>query len=139
MGIKNGDRVKVHYTGMFEDGQIFDTSRNREPLEFEVGTGQVISGFEEALLGMEVGDKKTFTIPYEKAYGTEREDLKFTVQRDILPEDVNIGDLLEVHQPDGNMFVMRVDELNDSTALLNANHPLAGKNLVFEVEIIEIS
>ncbi|MFN3691971.1 MAG: peptidylprolyl isomerase [Fervidobacterium sp.] len=139
MGIKNGDRVKVHYTGMFEDGQVFDTSRNREPLEFEVGTSQVISGFEEELLGMEIGDKKTFTIPYEKAYGPEREDLKFSVQRDVLPEDVSIGDLLEVHQPDGNMFVVRVDELNDSTALLNANHPLAGKNLVFEVEIVEIS
>lgn len=139
MSIKSGDKVKVHYTGMFENGQTFDTSKNREPLEFEVGSGQVISGFEEGLLGMEIGDKKTFTVPYEKAYGPEREDLKFSVQRDVLPEDVKVGDLLEIHQQDGNMFVVRVDELSDTVALLNANHPLAGKNLVFEVEIIEIN
>lgn len=139
MGIKSGDKVKVHYTGMFEDGQVFDSSYGRQPLEFVVGAGQVIPGFEEEILGLEVGDKKRFTIPYEKAYGPVRDDLKFSVQRNVLPEDVNVGDLLEVHQPDGNFFVVRVEELDDEVAILDANHPLAGKNLVFEVEIIEIS
>jgi FKBP-type peptidyl-prolyl cis-trans isomerase 2 len=139
MGIKSGDKVKVHYTGMFEDGQVFDSSYGRQPLEFVVGAGQVIPGFEEEILGLEVGDKKRFTIPYEKAYGPSRDDLKFSVQRNVLPEDVNVGDLLEVHQLDGNFFVVRVDELGDEVAILDANHPLAGKILVFEVEIIEIS
>lgn len=139
MGIKSGDKVKVHYTGKFEDGQIFDSSLDRQPLEFVIGVGQVIQGFEEQLIGMEIGEKKSFVIPFEKAYGPVREDLKFSVQRSMLPEDVNIGDLLEVHQPDGNVFVVRVDQLNDNVAILDANHPLAGKNLVFEVEIVEIN
>lgn len=139
MGIKVGDKVKLHYTGMFEDGQIFDTSLNREPLEFVVGAGQIIPGFEEEILGMEIGDKKRFTVPFEKAYGPVREDLKFSVERGRLPEDVSVGDLLEVHQPDGNFFVVRVEELNDAVAILDANHPLAGKNLIFEIEILEIN
>ncbi|HOJ94432.1 MAG TPA: FKBP-type peptidyl-prolyl cis-trans isomerase, partial [Fervidobacterium nodosum] len=123
MGIKVGDKVKLHYTGMFEDGQIFDTSLNREPLEFVVGAGQIIPGFEEEILGMEMDDKKRFTVPFEKAYGPVREDLKFSVERGRLPEDVSVGDLLEVHQPDGNFFVVRVEELNDAVAILDANHP----------------
>ncbi|MEN3041690.1 MAG: peptidylprolyl isomerase [Fervidobacterium sp.] len=139
MGIKNGDKVKVHYTGKFESGEVFDSSLNRQPLEFVIGTGQVIQGFEEELLGMEIGEKKTFVIPFEKAYGPIREDLKFSVQRSMLPNDVNVGDLLEVHQPDGNVFIVKVDQINDSVAILDANHPLAGKNLVFEVEIIAIN
>ena len=139
MGIKVGDKVKLHYTGMFEDGQIFDTSLNREPLEFVVGAGQIIPGFEEEILGMEMDDKKRFTVPFEKAYGPVREDLKFSVERGRLPEDVSVGDLLEVHQPDGNFFVVRVEELNDAVAILDANHPLAGKNLIFEIEILEIN
>ncbi|MGQ9855389.1 MAG: FKBP-type peptidyl-prolyl cis-trans isomerase [Fervidobacterium sp.] len=139
MGIKSGDKIKVHYTGMFEDGQVFDTSLNREPLEFVVGAGQVIQGFEEELIGLEIGDRKKFLIPFEKAYGPVREDLKFSVQRSMLPEDANVGDLLEVHQQDGGFFVVRIEELNENVAILDANHPLAGKNLIFEVEIIEIS
>jgi FKBP-type peptidyl-prolyl cis-trans isomerase 2 len=139
MGIKSGDRVKVHYTGMFEDGQVFDSSLERQPLEFVVGAGQVIPGFEEAVIGMEIGEKKRFIIPFENAYGPVRDDMKFSVQRNVLPEDVSVGDLLEVHQPDGNFFVVRVEELGDEVAILDANHPLAGKNLVFEVEIVEIS
>ncbi|MCX7654694.1 MAG: peptidylprolyl isomerase [Fervidobacterium sp.] len=139
MGIKNGDKVKVHYTGKFESGEVFDSSLNRQPLEFVIGAGQVIQGFEEELLGMEIGEKKTFVIPFEKAYGPIREDLKFSVQRSMLPDDVNVGDLLEVHQPDGNVFIVKVDQINNSVAILDANHPLAGKNLVFEVEIIAIN
>ncbi|MGC8820484.1 MAG: FKBP-type peptidyl-prolyl cis-trans isomerase [Fervidobacterium sp.] len=139
MGIKQGDKVKVHYTGMFEEGQVFDTSLNRGPLEFIIGAGQVIPGFEEELIGMEIGEKKTFTIPFEKAYGPVRDELKFSVERSKLPDDVGVGDLLEVHQPDGNFFVVRVEQINDELAILDANHPLAGKNLVFQVEIIEIN
>ncbi len=139
MGIKVGDKVKLHYTGTFEDGQIFDTSLNREPLEFVVGAGQIIPGFEEEILGMEIGDKKRFTVPFEKAYGPVREDLKFSIERGRLPEAVSVGDLLEVHQPDGNFFVVKVEELNNAVAILDANHPLAGKNLIFEVEILDVN
>ncbi len=139
MAIEKGSKVKVHYTGMFEDGEIFDSSYGREPLEFVVGSGMVIKGFEDEIVGLNVGDKKTFKISSENAYGQVREDLIFQVQRSVLPEGVEVGELLEVHQPDGNVFVVRVDGLTDETATLNANHPLAGKDLVFEVEIIEIN
>ncbi len=139
MAIENGSEVKVHYTGMFESGEIFDSSHGRDPLEFVVGSGMVIKGFEDEIIGLNVGDKKTFKIASDNAYGPVREDLIFQVQRSVLPEGVEVGELLEVHQPDGNVFVVRVDGLTDETATLNANHPLAGKDLVFEVEIIEIN
>ena len=138
MGIKVGDKVKVHYTGSFEDGQIFDSSLGRDPLEFVVGAGQVIPGFEEAIIGMEVGEKKSFRLAAENAYGVIRDDLKFSVQRSMLPEDVQVGDMLEAHQPDGNVFVVKVDDLNDVSAVLDANHPLAGKDLIFDVEIVDV-
>ncbi len=139
MAIENGSKVKVHYTGMFESGEIFDSSHGRDPLEFVIGSGMVIKGFEDEIIGLNVGDKKTFKIASESAYGPVREDLIFQVQRSVLPEGVKVGELLEVHQPDGNLFVVRVDDLTEETATLNANHPLAGKDLVFEVEIIEIN
>uniref|UniRef100_A0A7C4RW47 Peptidyl-prolyl cis-trans isomerase n=1 Tax=Fervidobacterium thailandense TaxID=1008305 RepID=A0A7C4RW47_9BACT len=138
MGIKFGDKVTLHYTGMFEDGQVFDSSIGRQPLEFVVGSGQIIQGFEEEILGMEVGEHKRFTVPYEKAYGPVREELKFKIDKSMLPAGVAVGDLLEVHQPDGNVFIVGVDEIGDQTATLDANHPLAGKNLVFDVEILNI-
>ncbi|WP_126993849.1 FKBP-type peptidyl-prolyl cis-trans isomerase [Thermosipho globiformans] len=138
MGIKSGDKVKVHYVGKFEDGEVFDSSVGKEPLEFVVGMNQVIPGFEEGLMGMEVGEKKTINVPFEKAYGPYREDLVFPVEKSKLPEDVAVDHLLEVHQPDGSSFVVRVSDIKDDMAYLDANHPLAGKNLVFEVEIVSI-
>jgi FKBP-type peptidyl-prolyl cis-trans isomerase 2 len=138
MGIKSGDKVKVHYVGKFEDGEVFDSSVGKEPLEFVVGMNQVIPGFEEGLMGMEVGEKKTINVPFEKAYGPYREDLVFPVEKSKLPEDVAVDHLLEVHQPDGSSFVVRVSDIKDDMAYLDANHPLAGKNLIFEVEIVSI-
>lgn len=139
MGIKSGDKVKVHYVGKFEDGEVFDSSVGKEPLEFVVGMNQVIPGFEEGLMGMEVGEKRTINVPFEKAYGPYREDLVFPVEKSKLPEDVAVDHLLEVHQPDGSSFIVRVSDIKDDMAYLDANHPLAGKNLVFEVEIVSLS
>jgi len=138
MGVKNGDTVKVHYVGKYENGEVFDSSLEKEPLEFTVGNKQVIPGFEEGIIGMEIGEKKTINVPFDKAYGPFREELVFPVEKSKLPEDISEGQYLEVHQPDGNNFVVRVSEIKDDTAYLDANHPLAGKNLVFEVEVISI-
>ena len=138
MGVKNGDIVKVHYVGKYENGEVFDSSLEKEPLEFTVGNKQVIPGFEEGIIGMEIGEKKTINVPFDKAYGPFREELVFPVEKSKLPEDIFEGQYLEVHQPDGNNFVVRVSEIKDDTAYLDANHPLAGKNLVFEVEVISI-
>ncbi|MCD6105263.1 MAG: FKBP-type peptidyl-prolyl cis-trans isomerase [Thermosipho sp. (in: Bacteria)] len=138
MGVKNGDTVKVHYVGKYESGEVFDSSLEKEPLEFTVGNKQVIPGFEEGIIGMEIGEKKTINVPFDKAYGPFREELVFPVEKSKLPEDISEGQYLEVHQPDGNNFVVRVSEIKDNTAYLDANHPLAGKNLVFEVEVISI-
>jgi FKBP-type peptidyl-prolyl cis-trans isomerase 2 len=138
MGVKNGDTVKVHYVGKYESGEVFDSSLEKEPLEFTVGNQQVIPGFEEGIIGMEVGEKKTINVPFDKAYGPFREELVFPVEKSKLPEDISEGQYLEVHQPDGNNFVVRVSEIKDDTAFLDANHPLAGKNLVFEVELVSI-
>jgi len=138
MGVKNGDTVKVHYVGKYESGEVFDSSLEKEPLEFTVGNKQVIPGFEEGIIGMEIGEKKTINVPFDKAYGPFREELVFPVEKSKLPEDISEGQYLEVHQPDGNNFVVRVSEIKDNTAYLDANHPLAGENLVFEVEVISI-
>ncbi|MBT1248606.1 MULTISPECIES: peptidylprolyl isomerase [unclassified Thermosipho (in: thermotogales)] len=138
MGIKKGDKVLVHYVGRFEDGEIFDSSEGKEPLQFVVGERQVIPGFEEQIIGMEVGEKKTINVPYDKAYGEYREDLVFPVEKEKLPEDVQVGQFFEVHQPDGGTFVVRVSEVNEDKIMLDANHPLAGKNLIFDVEIVSI-
>ncbi|ABR29970.1 peptidylprolyl isomerase [Thermosipho melanesiensis] len=139
MGIKKGDKVLVHYVGKFENGEIFDSSEGKEPLEFVVGEGQIILGFEEQILGMEVGEKKTINVPYDKAYGEYREDLIFPVDKTQLPENVEVGQLFEVHQPDGGAFIVKVSEILEDKVMLDANHPLAGKNLIFDVEIVSIS
>lgn len=138
MGIQNGSKVTVHYIGKFEGGEVFDSSVGRDPLQFVIGQNQVIPGFEEGLMGMEVGEKKTINVPYEKAYGPYREDLVFPVEKAKLPEDIAVDQLLEVHQPDGNSFIVKVKEIKDDTVFLDANHPLAGKNLVFEVEVVSV-
>ncbi|MBO8160858.1 MAG: peptidylprolyl isomerase [Thermosipho sp. (in: Bacteria)] len=138
MGVKKGDTIKVHYVGKFENGEVFDSSIGKEPLEFVVGNNQVIPGFEEGVIGMEIGEKKTINVPFEKAYGPIREELIFPVDKSRLPEGISIGEYLEVHQPDGNNFVVRVSDIKEETVFLDANHPLAGKNLIFEVELISI-
>ena len=138
--VKDGDTVKVHYTGTLKDGSVFDTSAEREPLEFKLGEGQLIPGFEKAVIGMEEGDSTKIDIPVEEAYGEAREDLIINVPKDQLPEDVEpeVGMQLQVNQPDGQPVPVRIAEITDDELKLDANHPLAGKDLSFEIEVVEI-
>jgi FKBP-type peptidyl-prolyl cis-trans isomerase 2 len=137
---KQGDTVQVHYTGKLEDGTVFDTSRSRHPLRFTIGKGQVIEGFEQAVAGMNVGESKTATIPVEQAYGPRRDDMIVTVKRDQLPPDVNpnVGQRLEITQEDNKVILVTVVDITESTITLDANHPLAGKPLIFELELVGI-
>ncbi|MEX0646408.1 MAG: peptidylprolyl isomerase [Balneolaceae bacterium] len=139
--VKDGDTVKVHYTGTLEDGAVFDTSEEREPLEFTLGQGQLIPGFEKAVIGMDEGESTTVEIPSEEAYGETREDLVITVPKDQLPEDVEpqIGMQLQVNQPDGQPIPVRITEVGDAELTLDANHPLAGKDLKFKIELVEVA
>jgi peptidylprolyl isomerase len=138
---KRGDTVKVHYTGSFEDGTVFDSSKGKEPLEFTLGEGQVIPGFEEAVIGMVAGDEKRETIQPQRAYGDRREELVFEVGVNQLPpgSQVEVGDTLQVGFGDGNMANVQVISLDDELLKLDANHPLAGRTLLFELELVAIS
>ncbi len=138
---KIGDKVKVHYKGTLDDGTVFDSSLEGEPLEFTIGSGEIIPGFEDEIIGMEEGEKKTFTIPSDKAYGPHRKELMLTVGKDEFPPDINptVGQQLQLRQPDGQVFYVVVTEVGENTVTLDANHPLAGKDLTFEVELVEIS
>lgn len=137
---KQGDTVNVHYTGKLEDGTVFDTSRSRHPLQFTIGKGQVIAGFEQAVIGMNTGESKTTTIPVNQAYGQRRDDMIVTMQRDQLPPDLNpeVGQRLELTQMDDQIILVTVKEKTDTTMTLDANHPLAGKDLTFDIELIGI-
>jgi len=138
--VKDGNTVKVHYTGTLKDGSVFDTSAEREPLEFKLGEGQLIPGFEKAVIGMEEGESTKIDIPVEEAYGEAREDLIINVPKDQLPEEVEpeVGMQLQVNQPDGQPVPVRIAEISDDELKLDANHPLAGKDLSFEIEVVEI-
>ncbi len=139
--VKKGDKVKVHYTGTFDDGTVFDTSVERnQPLEFTIGKSEVIAGFENAVLGMEVGDSKTTDIPAAQAYGTTREEMIFSVPKTNIPPDVKpeVGQQLAVKQQDGNTIPVTVTEIKDDAITIDANHPLAGKDLTFEIKLVEI-
>ncbi|MFZ1199373.1 MAG: peptidylprolyl isomerase [Desulfobacterales bacterium] len=135
---KTGDTVKVHYTGRLADDTIFDTSRGKSPLEITIGTGRLIKGFEDGLIGMTVGEKRLLVIPPEEAYGPSDEKLSTTVSRTHLPDSVEpaIGLQLQVKQKDGSTFVVWVSGMDAKTVTLDANHPLAGKTLHFEVELV---
>ena len=137
---KRGDTVKVHYTGKFEDGTVFDTSDGREPLQFKIGEGKVILGFEEAVVGMSPGESKEAEIAVDKAYGPYQDEMLQVVERNQFPPDLNpeVGQHLQLHQPDGRIVVVTVKETSDSNVTLDANHPLAGKNLAFEIKLVEI-
>ncbi|MDV4343324.1 peptidylprolyl isomerase [Methanoculleus sp. YWC-01] len=137
---KEGDTVKVHYTGKLEDGTVFDSSEERAPLEFTIGSGQIIPGFELAVIGMEPGEAKTATIPPEEAYGPHREDMTLTVEREQFPEDISPepGQQLQVQQPDGRAAIVTVSDVSASTVTLDANHPLAGQPLTFEIRLVDI-
>ena len=135
-----GDTVRVHYTGTLHDGTTFDSSEGREPLEFTVGGGQVIPGFEQAVEGMEPGDTKTVEIPADDAYGPKREEMMLQVSPDQFPEGVDpeLGQQLQLSQPDGQNVVVRVTDVQDDAVTLDANHPLAGEDLTFEITLDEI-
>ncbi len=136
---QTGDTVAVHYTGKLNDGTVFDSSRDREPIEFTIGQQQVISGFDTAVAGMEPGQQQTITIAAEEAYGDRRDELIFAVPKEQFPEDVNPeeGQQLQMTQGD-QVAVVTVAEVGDDEVKLDANHPLAGKDLTFDIELVEI-
>lgn len=140
-GAKSGDTVAVHYTGTLDDGTVFDSSLESEPLEFTLGTGEVIAGFEEAVIGMKPGEKKTTKIPADEGYGPEQPELKLMVPQEEYPEGIEpeIGQMLQLQQPDGRVVIVRVTSIGDEGICLDANHPLAGKNLTFEIELVTIA
>ena len=135
--IENGKTVSVHYTGKLTDGEMFDSSEGREPLTFQMGSGQLISGFEKALEGKTVGDKVTVNIPVDEAYGQVREDLIVSVPKDQMPGEVQVGQSLQA-QGDGQSFNVTVMEIQDEHVIIDGNHPLAGKELIFDIEVIDV-
>ena len=137
---KKGDQVKVHYTGKLTDGTIFDSSEGREPLAFEVGAGMMIKGFDAAVDGMAIEAKVTVEIPAAEAYGEAREDMVFDVPRTNLPPDMEpeVGQQLAMSQPNGQQMPVKVKEVHEDKVIIDANHDLAGKDLVFDIELVEI-
>jgi len=138
---KIGDKVKIHYTGRLESGEIFDTSKDRDPLEFKIGDKSMIPGFETAVIGMNVGESKIEKIHSKDAYGEHKEQLVFTMGRDTIPEDLNVevGFELDMHGKNGECIPVLVTELTEESITLDANHPLAGRDLIFEIQLVEIS
>jgi len=136
--VTNGDTVRVHYTGTFDDGSQFDSSAGRDPIEVTVGTGQVIPGFENALVGMAEGDAKSVTLEPEHAYGDADDRLVQVVERSRIPADINlgVGDVLQASDSAGNPMRLTVVEFDDDSVTLDANHPLAGKSLTFELQLV---
>ena len=137
---KSGDTVKVHYAGKLKDGTQFDSSEGNEPLQIELGTQQVIPGFEKAVIGMSVGESKTTNIPVDQAYGPRRDEMIAKVDRSQYPDDLKpeVGQTLGVQQQDGESLQVVVVEVNDEGMTIDANHPLAGEDLTFEIQLVEI-
>ena len=137
---KNGDTVQVHYTGKLDDNSVFDSSQGREPLSFEIGAGNVIPGFENGVVGMAIGDKKTVTIPPENAYGPHREEMTAKVDKKNFPENIvpEIGQKLQLQQPDNSVVNVVITDIQGDEVMLDANHPLAGKTLIFDLELVAI-
>ena len=138
---KKGDKVKVHYTGKLNDGTVFDSSKDREPLEFELGGGQMIAGFDTAVDGMEVGESKTAVFSSEEGYGEKNDEMVFTVPKDQLPPEIKPeeGQQLSMQHPSGQQIPVVVTKVEDSEIEIDANHPLAGKELEFDIELVEIT
>jgi peptidylprolyl isomerase len=137
----NGDTVKVHYTGKLEDGTVFDSSEERGPLSFTLGQKQLIPGFEQAVLGMSEGESKTVTVPPQEAYGARREDLVLKVEKEKFPPQITPeeGKVLSLRQQDGGVIEAAIVDVGDDTVTLDANHPLAGRDLTFEIELVEVA
>ncbi|MDP9194922.1 MAG: peptidylprolyl isomerase [Acidobacteriota bacterium] len=137
---KRGDTVHVHYKGTLDDGSVFDSSEGGDPISFTLGNGEVIDGFDNAIEGMNLGDKKTERFEPANAYGDRREDLVFSVPKDQIPEgtEIEIGDMLQIGFPDGSSSAVTVAAVENDEVTLDANHPLAGKALTFELELVGI-
>ncbi len=139
-GAQMGDTVRVHYTGKLEDGSIFDSSVQRDPLEFKIGEGQIIPGFEKAVVGMEAGQNKTIQIEPGDGYGPRLEEMVQVVERNQIPENITleIGAQLQANHPEGGPIILTVTDLTEAEVTLDANHPLAGLDLTFEIELVGI-
>lgn len=137
---KSGDKVKVHYHGKLTNGETFDSSEGRAPLEFEVGGGMVIKGFDEGVTGMKVGDKKTVNIPFDQAYGPRNAEMLVEFPKDRFPKDMDLEVGLSLMMTDGSgqQFPVVITEVKEDIVVLDANHPLAGQDLVFDIELVEI-
>ncbi len=137
---KRGDTVRVHYTGSLEDGTVFDSSREGEPLEFTIGGGEIIPGFEEAVIGMTPGESRRKVVPANKAYGPSRPDMMVQLDREMIPDELElfVGQELEIEDPQGRTNNVVVKDLTEKTVTLDGNHPLAGKDLQFQIELVEI-
>ena len=138
---QQGNSVKVHYTGKFEDGTTFDSSRGRDPLELTLGAGDVIPGFETSIVGMQAGETKEIRLEPHEAYGERQEELLQSVERSQIPPDLEleVGRQLQVTTQEGDITVVTIADLSDEAVTLDGNHPLAGRNLVFEIELVQIS
>ncbi len=138
--IKVNSKVSVHYTGRLADGQVFDSSEGREPLTFTVGAGQLIKGFEDGVMGMKVNESKTLNISSEEAYGPRREELIQEIEKNMLPKDLDpqVGQKLASQGTDGRQMVVSVTAVGDSTITIDGNHELAGKDLIFDIEVVSI-
>ncbi len=139
--VEKGSNVKVHYTGKLKDGTIFDSSLQREPIGFEAGAGQMIPGFDAAVIDMAVGDQKTVEIAPEEAYGLRHDNLIFEIPSDKLPKDhePKVGDQYNLTQKDGRVITVTVTDIKEEGVVLDANHQLAGETLIFDIEVVEIS
>ncbi|MDX6747292.1 peptidylprolyl isomerase [Polaribacter sp. PL03] len=139
--VKENNTVKVHYTGKLSNGQIFDTSEGKEPVEFTLGEGRLIPGFEKGLMDMKVSEKKTITIVKEEAYGEVNNDLIQEVKKTELPQDMEpkVGMGLVSKSPEGQEINLMVVEVKDESIVIDGNHPLAGKDLIFDLEVVEIT
>jgi peptidylprolyl isomerase len=137
---KHGDTVKVHYTGKLDDGTVFDSSADRPPLEFTIGEGMIIPGFEQAVLGMSPGDSKTELIPTDQAYGPYVEDMVVVIDREQMPAEIEpeIGQQLQIQQPSGQIIPVVITDISAAAVTLDANHPLAGEDLTFDIQLVEI-
>lgn len=138
--VQHGDKIKVHYHGKLRSGETFDSSNGREPLEFTVGSGQVIKGFDEGVKGMEVGEKKTVEIPVGEAYGEKQQEMIIEFPKDQFPPDMKpeVGMQLMMSNGSGQQFPVTVAEVKEDSVVLDANHPLAGQDLIFDLELVSI-
>jgi len=138
---KDGDTVTVHYTGTLEDGTVFDSSKDRDPLQFTLGKGQLIKGFENAVLGMSIGETKTVRIPSNEAYGTRRDELILKFNKTDIPTNIEPkeGLVLNLRSPDGRTMMAEITEVSVDSVTLDANHPLAGRDLTFKIDLVEVA